>query len=272
MGQCTPCRQAFRVIPTAGCDEWNQTAQLFPPPLEASGSEPHAQGELIHRTPGFEMLLKNSEVQLSDYRGERMLEEWVDNKGVEQTVEPMQKCLGADVNVVDADGDTPLHLAVGGKIENYGQGDSADVEIMCRVQLSNMLISAGAFVDARNSQGRTPLSYGHTEVREGVKMFIKNNRSAVKLKTGRGSVDFSPPVFGGQDNLEEKLKRVGLPCGLCGHPKSDVTLYPCQHKCVCSGCSVAVTCCPLCDEPVKEKINTGPDDEVYDLEKKFNLM
>lgn len=71
MGQCTPCRQAFRVIPTAGCDEWNQPAQLFPPPLEASGSEPHAQGELIHRAPGFEMLVKNSEVQLSDYRGER---------------------------------------------------------------------------------------------------------------------------------------------------------------------------------------------------------
>ncbi|XP_025102247.1 E3 ubiquitin-protein ligase MIB1-like isoform X2 [Pomacea canaliculata] len=180
--------------------------------------------------------------------------------------------LGADVNVVDADGDTPLHLAIGGKIENYGQGDSAEVEITCRVQLSNMLISAGAFVDARDQQGRTPLTYGHPAVREGVKMFIKNNRSAVKFKTEQGSGDFSPPVFGGQDNLEEKLKRVGVPCGLCGHPKSDVTLYPCQHKCVCSGCSVAVTCCPLCDEPVKEKINTGPDDEVYDLEKKFNLM
>ncbi|PVD27795.1 hypothetical protein C0Q70_12968 [Pomacea canaliculata] len=179
---------------------------------------------------------------------------------------------GADVNVVDADGDTPLHLAIGGKIENYGQGDSAEVEITCRVQLSNMLISAGAFVDARDQQGRTPLTYGHPAVREGVKMFIKNNRSAVKFKTEQGSGDFSPPVFGGQDNLEEKLKRVGVPCGLCGHPKSDVTLYPCQHKCVCSGCSVAVTCCPLCDEPVKEKINTGPDDEVYDLEKKFNLI
>ena len=28
---------------------------------------------------------------------------------------------GADVNVSDADGDTPLHLAVGGRIEGYGK-------------------------------------------------------------------------------------------------------------------------------------------------------
>ncbi|XP_025083011.1 cell growth regulator with RING finger domain protein 1-like [Pomacea canaliculata] len=187
------------------------------------------------------------------------------------TVEALLE-LGADVNAVNINGDTPLHLAVGAKIENYGQGDLADEKLTCRVQMSNMLISAGAFVDVENQDGRMPLSYGNIEVRKGVKMFIKNNQSAVKFKTGRGSVESLFSDFGEQDNLEETLRGVGLPCGLCGHPTSDVTLYPCQHKCVCSGCSVAVTCCPLCDEPVSEKIKTGSDDEVFDLEKKFNLM
>ena len=61
----------------------------------------------------------------------------------------------------------------------------------------------------------------------------------------------------GQDRLKEALKGVGLPCGVCGTAKSDVTLEPCQHKCVCSTCSVKVTQCPLCDEEVKDKVVTG---------------
>ncbi|PVD35500.1 hypothetical protein C0Q70_02463 [Pomacea canaliculata] len=138
--------------------------------------------------------------------------------------------------------------------------------------MSNMLISAGAFVDVENQDGRMPLSYGNIEVRKGVKMFIKNNQSAVKFKTGRGSVESLFSDFGEQDNLEETLRGVGLPCGLCGHPTSDVTLYPCQHKCVCSGCSVAVTCCPLCDEPVSEKIKTGSDvTRLPDSNTQFNV-
>ena len=65
-----------------------------------------------------------------------------------------------------------------------------------------------------------------------------------------------PDMEGGQ--LKEALKGVGLPCGVCGAPKSDVTLQPCQHKCVCSTCSAGVKKCPLCDEDVKDTIHTGP--------------
>ena len=61
----------------------------------------------------------------------------------------------------------------------------------------------------------------------------------------------------GRGHLKEALKGVGLPCGVCGTAKSDVTLHPCQHKCVCSSCSVKVTVCPLCDEEVKDKVVTG---------------
>ena len=61
----------------------------------------------------------------------------------------------------------------------------------------------------------------------------------------------------GRGHLKEALKGMGLPCGVCGAAKSDVTLHPCQHKCVCSSCSVKVTVCPLCDEEVKDKVVTG---------------
>ena len=61
----------------------------------------------------------------------------------------------------------------------------------------------------------------------------------------------------GRGHLKEALKGVGLPCGVCGTAKSDVTLHPCEHKCVCSPCSVTVTVCPLCDEEVKDKVVTG---------------
>ena len=65
------------------------------------------------------------------------------------------------------------------------------------------------------------------------------------------------PQGQGRGHLKEALKGVGLPCGVCGVAKSDVTLQPCQHKCVCSSCSVKVTVCPLCDEEVKDKVVTG---------------
>ena len=61
----------------------------------------------------------------------------------------------------------------------------------------------------------------------------------------------------GQGRLKEALRGVGLPCGMCGAPKSDVTLQPCQHKCVCSACSGEVGKCPLCDEEVTDKVHTG---------------
>ena len=58
--------------------------------------------------------------------------------------------------------------------------------------------------------------------------------------------------------LSKALKGVGLPCGLCGASQSDVTLMPCQHKCVCGACSSKVSRCPLCGEEVKDKVITDP--------------
>ena len=54
------------------------------------------------------------------------------------------------------------------------QSDTAELVVVCRVQISNMLINRGAFVDALDNRGRDPLQYGHSAVREGVQAFMRH--------------------------------------------------------------------------------------------------
>ncbi|KAK7093326.1 E3 ubiquitin-protein ligase MIB2-like isoform X2 [Littorina saxatilis] len=180
--------------------------------------------------------------------------------------------MGADLNVQESKGDTPLHFTMGGKQERDIASEAGRQECQLRVAIACMLISNGAYVDIENRKGRNPLSYGVTPVQEEVRRFVEQNEALVKLKGPGGgvigavdnlqslavSLPFSASLLAGkgEGKLKEALKGVGLPCGLCGASKSDVTLLPCQHKCVCSTCSDKVTLCPLCDEEVKEKVAT----------------
>ncbi|KAK7473302.1 hypothetical protein BaRGS_00035434 [Batillaria attramentaria] len=190
-----------------------------------------------------------------------------------QTVEALLE-LGADVNVADEDGDTPLHLCIGGKIEGYGKTEKAEVEVACRVQIANMLISRGAYVDVEDRKGRNPFSFGHTRVREGIKAFMRSNKGIVQTKSGAKVVDAIESLGRGKSRaeLKEALKGVVLPCGVCGTPRSDVTLQPCQHRSVCSTCMDKVKQCPLCEEQVTEKIITGPDPYVTMAYLGFRVM
>ncbi|KAK7093789.1 E3 ubiquitin-protein ligase MIB2-like [Littorina saxatilis] len=186
-----------------------------------------------------------------------------------QTVEALLE-LGADVNACDKDGDTPLHLAIGGKVEGYKKTERAALVVACRIEIGNMLISSGAFVDARNHKGRTPFDYGVGQVRNGIRTFMSHHKDIIQRKFGSDTENFlesvgvSSSAGSGRGQLREVLKGVGLPCGVCGNPKSDVTLQPCQHKCVCTTCSVSVSKCPLCDEEVKDKLATGEDGQTVD--------
>ncbi|XP_070208056.1 uncharacterized protein [Littorina saxatilis] len=190
-------------------------------------------------------------------------------KGAEALME-----MGADLNAQDSKGDTPLLLTLGGQHERDIASEAGIQECQLRVAIACMLIRNGAYVDIENKKGRNPLSYGATSVKEEVRRFIKQNETLVKRKRGgmigtEGNIQslaisqpFSASLLAGKGDgkLKEALKGVGLPCGLCGASKSDVTLQPCQHKCVCSTCSVKVIMCPLCDEQVKEKVITNSDD------------
>jgi hypothetical protein len=45
-------------------------------------------------------------------------------------------------------------------------------DVMTRLEISRLLITSGAFVDAENRKGRPPITYGLPEVQMGVREFI----------------------------------------------------------------------------------------------------
>ncbi|KAL8587293.1 hypothetical protein ACOMHN_045540 [Nucella lapillus] len=165
--------------------------------------------------------------------------------------------LGADVNLLDGKGHTALHLTFGGSMD--GKSQPMEVLVAYRVQIANLLISNGAYVDAQDFEGREPFTYGPSVLHNGVKAFMKHNQDVVRMKkrdtqTLLQSLGVSSLADYGPGQLKEALKGIQLPCGICGASKSDVTLQPCTHQCVCRKCSVKVARCPLCDEEVKDKV------------------
>ncbi|KAK7093215.1 E3 ubiquitin-protein ligase MIB2-like [Littorina saxatilis] len=97
---------------------------------------------------------------------------------------------GADVHVVANDGNTPLHLAVGTKSTQLNKNPSEALEKYehrHRVQIANMLLEKGAFLDATNNNGAEPLQCCRPDyIRNGVKHFIKENPSLIKRQGGGG--------------------------------------------------------------------------------------
>ncbi|KAK7093339.1 hypothetical protein V1264_007113 [Littorina saxatilis] len=119
-------------------------------------------------------------------------------------------------------------------------------------------MSASSSIDPANTGDQLSIS----TVRKGIKSALSTadpgkGEDQISTSTKRDSIMFDQAKSGVK--LKEALKGVGLPCGLCGAPKADVTLLPCQHKCVCSTCSIKVTECLLCEEVVQDKIVTGAD-------------
>ncbi|KAL8587296.1 hypothetical protein ACOMHN_045543 [Nucella lapillus] len=121
-----------------------------------------------------------------------------------------------------------------------------------------MLINNGAYVDAEDHTGKDPFCYGTSEVHSGVRAFMRHNPDVIRKKRDLSSVLHSFGIASVDSHeagqLKEALIGKQLPCGICGAPKSDVTLQPCAHRCVCRTCSDKVARCPLCDEEVKDKV------------------
>ncbi|XP_070182676.1 E3 ubiquitin-protein ligase MIB2-like isoform X2 [Littorina saxatilis] len=183
--------------------------------------------------------------------------------------------LGADIQAQNHNGHTPLHLVIGGHRSKDEYGPEGQQENQVRVALASLLVSNGALVDAPDLAGRDPFSYGLAAIREGVRAFMKQNPRLVRRKGPTEGTIFGAGQLTtgkGRGQLADDLRGVGLPCGVCGASKSDVTLQPCQHKCVCSTCSVKVTRCPLCDEKVTDKLVTGADEQTVNPDEFMQML
>ncbi|XP_070206650.1 E3 ubiquitin-protein ligase MIB2-like [Littorina saxatilis] len=183
--------------------------------------------------------------------------------------------LGADIQAHDRSGHTPLHLAIGGRRSKDHYGPEGQQENQVRVALASLLVSNGALVDAPDLAGRDPFSYGLSAIKEGVNAFMAQNPHLVRRKGRTEGTIFGAGQLTtgkGSGQLADDLRGVGLPCGVCGASKSDVTLQPCQHKCVCSACSVKVALCPLCDEKVTDKLVTGADEQTVNPDEFMQML
>ncbi|XP_076451717.1 uncharacterized protein LOC143287544 isoform X2 [Babylonia areolata] len=198
--------------------------------------------------------------------------------------------LGAGVNVTDANGNTPLHLAMGKRLET--DTDDNDVSygtaVEQRTRLACLLIGSGAVLDVTDEEGRSPLSYGFREVQINVEERIRNiglNRPLLAAASGSNIIPV-PPSIGPQhatirtnntaattttesavsykrqdsDHLNALLRGASIQCASCD-AMSDVTLQPCGHKVVCRTCCDVIAYCPRCGTEVDEREPDNTDDQ-----------
>ncbi|XP_031565501.1 uncharacterized protein LOC116300724 [Actinia tenebrosa] len=209
---------------------------------------------------------------------------------------------GADVNAVDEDGDTPLHVSlmrekirIGSLLGLFGKSTSSYTEI------SRYLISHGANVRQPNQAGKTPMEYGEgtkaepdlkkafeeTKVKEekkptgSEKMNIVNNFASKKEEdTAQASEPTATRSIDGFKNaqtLEAKKVKTERTCLICIDGEADVVFKPCGHTVLCKGCSVRAKRCPECKQPVMNKTTEDgkkvpPKVEKEDMDAKEKLQ
>ncbi|XP_070207922.1 uncharacterized protein [Littorina saxatilis] len=156
--------------------------------------------------------------------------------------------LGADANVQEHKGETPLHLAMGGNDGRDKSDSEKQEDVRKRLHVSRRLITSGAFVDAVNQKGRPPTTYGLTEVQIGVAQFLSENPELVRRKSSRSTTALSSRGSRSA-SIMTSLRDVTMPCMTC-QGVCDVILMPCGHKNVCSKCVTTVRRCPLCQTPI----------------------
>ena len=139
-----------------------------------------------------------------------------------------------------------------------------------------LLLKAGAEVDARDNQGKTALEYGRGEVVRSLKKAIDEKKVEEDLAqqlqrqqlndTGEDGLlsvlqaDLNEKdaclraMKAEKERMEEKLEK--LTCKLCMDAEVTTAFTPCGHLCCCQACASngALVECPICRGHIASKM------------------
>ncbi|KAK9869360.1 hypothetical protein WA026_003117 [Henosepilachna vigintioctopunctata] len=165
---------------------------------------------------------------------------------------------GANLNIADKDGDTPLHEALRhhtlsqlrqlqdvqdvGKLlmglGTQGSDKKSSASIAC------FLAGNGADLTIKNKKGQTPLDLCPDP------NLCKTLTKCHKEKQS-GEMEMGP----NQNNQQNNTNTSTLDeCLICSDAKRDILFQPCGHVSCCSGCAPRVKKCLLCRESVVNRI------------------
>lgn len=172
---------------------------------------------------------------------------------------------GANLNVTDKDGDTPLHEALRhhtlsqlGQLQDMqdvgkllmglgGGGPGGGGDKKSSASIACFLAANGADLSVKNKKGQTPLDLcPDPNLCKALTKCQKENTGSNQLQQLiRGDCMASGDTVDDDKCLDE--------CIVCSDQKRDVLFVPCGHITVCSQCSVRVKKCLLCKEFVDDR-------------------
>lgn len=163
---------------------------------------------------------------------------------------------GADIKLKNKNGDTPLHLAMGGN----RTGEDLFLQLLGmttanqnneRFKIACLMIQNGAEIQVRNNRGGTILDVCRNErLRDAVREFIAKTRPR--------------PTTARTATLADLFEGLPLPCSMCMEKMADARLLPCTHKVVCKMCSFRLKRCPMCEQPVTGRTDLSGNHIVID--------
>ncbi|XP_050716901.1 E3 ubiquitin-protein ligase MIB1-like isoform X1 [Eriocheir sinensis] len=161
---------------------------------------------------------------------------------------------GANLNLADKDGDTPLHEALRhhtlsqlrqlqdmqdvGKSPQLLMGlGTQGVDKKSPASIACLLAAHGADLNIKNKKGQTPLDLcPDPNLCKALTKCYKDK----SVSGDMGSLEVCP-----EESLEE--------CMVCSDTKRDTLFGPCGHIATCSICSPRVKKCLMCKEPVQSR-------------------
>lgn len=156
---------------------------------------------------------------------------------------------GADMDLRDNDGDTPLHLALSGRRQTegigplYGLSVNPNAQNQERYNIAVSMLQKGADYNIYNKRGNSPLEVCRNgELKRAVTNFIQKHRSGASGQSTSAA-----------EALQELFSELPIPCVRCKDSMANTRLLPCKHKVLCVDCSFKSRICPLCKVPVSNR-------------------